>query len=371
MIDSIHIRSVASYDENGAEIQNLKKVNFFFGANGTGKSTIARYLYNFALAEGEKDCCFSKSNQNGFDSTKETIKVFDADYVSRNFYNSNSLDGVFSLNEKNEAIDKKIPIIEADIKRIDSEKKDNNEKKKNLDDELKRKYKDTYEKVFEYRNEFKFASSPEAKIKYGGDKKSFFRELSGRQHSDIKTFDQLSSDYKSIFDSSLKQISRDVDIKNINNLQTVEIALNTVLDKIIIGKEDVPIKQLIDKLNNRSWVEQGQRYAQHSDGKCPFCQQDLTEDFKRQLELVFDEEYQHSINIINRLKTQYEAISDELIRNLNSLLQEYDDNHIVFNLKNNVETAIKNNLIIIDSKLSAPNEKKTIAVCVYITSRCN
>ena len=54
MIDSIHIRSVASYDENGVDIQNLKKMNFFFGANGTGKSTIARYLYNFALDEYEQ-----------------------------------------------------------------------------------------------------------------------------------------------------------------------------------------------------------------------------------------------------------------------------------------------------------------------------
>lgn len=360
MIDSIHIKSVASYDENGAEIQNLKKMNFFFGANGTGKSTIARYLYNFALAEGEKDCRFSESKQNGFDSTKETIKVFDADYVSRNFYNNNSLDGVFSLNETNEVIDKKIPIIEADIKRIDSEEKDINEKKKKLDDELKQKYKDTCEKVFEYRNEFKFATSPEAKIKYGGDKKSFYRELSEKQYSEIKTFDQLASDYKSIFDSRLKQITKNIDIEKLNNLQSVETELNTLLNKIITGKEDVPIKQLIDKLNNRSWVEQGQGYVQHSDGKCPFCQQDMTEDFKRQLELVFDEEYQNSITIIKQLKTQYGAIADELTRNLNSLLQEYDDNHIVLNFKYKVEAAIKNNLKIIDSKLLAPNEKKQL-----------
>ena len=360
MIDSIDIRGVASYDENGAEIQNLKKMNFFFGANGTGKSTIARYLYNFTLGEGEKDCSFSESKQNGFDTAKEIIKVFDADYVSRNFYNSNSLDGIFSLNETNEVIDEKISIIESDIKRIDSEEKDYGEKKKKLDDELKQKYKDTYERVFEYRNEFKFATSPEAKIKYGGDKKAFYRELSEKQYSYVKTFVQLSSDYKSIFDSNLKQITRNVDIEIINNLLSAETALNTLLNKIITGKEDVPIKQLIDRLNNRSWVEQGQEYVKLSEGKCPFCQQDLTEDFKRQLELVFDEEYQNSINEIKHLKMQYGAIADELIRNIKSLLQEYDENHIVLNFMNKVEAAIKNNLEIIDLKLSAPNEKKQL-----------
>ena len=139
MVDSIHIKSVASYAENGSEIQNLKKMNFFFGANGTGKSTIARYLYNFALEEDEKDNHFSRSTLSGFDPEKETMKVFDADYVSRNFYNSDSLDGVFSLNEKNEAIDKKITHKEEDIKRIDSEEKYNEENKKKLLDELDRK----------------------------------------------------------------------------------------------------------------------------------------------------------------------------------------------------------------------------------------
>ena len=360
MINSIHIKSVASYDENGSEIQDLKKINFFFGANGTGKSTIARYLYNFALVEDEKDNHFSKSTQSGFDPEKETMKVFDADYVSRNFYNSDSLDGVFSLNEKNEAIDKEITNKEADIKRIDSEEKSNEENKKKLLDELDRKFKDTYEKVFEYRNEFKFASSPDAKIKYSGDKKAFYRELSEKRYSEIKTFDQLSSDYKSIFDSSLKLITRNIDLEKIKNLQSIEIELNTLLDKIITGKEDVPIKQLIDKLNNRSWVEQGQEYVQFSERKCPFCQQDLKEDFQRQLELVFDEEYQNSINKIKQLKTQYGEKADELIGNVNSLLQEYDENHIVLNFKTKVDTSIKNNLAIIDSKLLAPNEKKQI-----------
>lgn len=360
MIDSIHIRSVASYDENGAEIQNMKKMNFFFGANGTGKSTIARYLYNLALAEGEKDCCFSESTQNGFDSTKETIKVFDVDYVSRNFYNSDSLDGVFSLNEKNEAIDKEIKNKEVEIKRIDSEEKSNEENKKKLVEELEKKFKDTYEKVFEYRNEFKFASALEAAIKYSNNKKAFYEALVSKQYSNVRTFDELKKEYNTIFDSKIKEITKKLDNSKITELQDVENKLNELLDKVIVGKEDVSIKQLIDKLNNKSWVERGQEFVENSEGKCPFCQQDLTEGFKQQLKLLFDEEYKTSINEIKQLKTQYRSIADDFIRNIDSLLQEYDESHIVLNFKTNVDTFIKNNLAIIDSKLSAPNEKKQL-----------
>lgn len=358
MIDYIHIKSVASYDDNGAEIQNLKKMNFFFGANGTGKSTIARYLYNFALEEDEKDNHFSKSTQSGFEPEKETMKVFDADYVSRNFYNSDSLDGVFSLNEKNEAIDKEITNNEADIKRIDSEEKSNEENKKKLLDELEKKFKDTYEKVFEYRNEFKFASAPEAAIKYSNNKKAFYDALSSKQYSNVRTFDELKNDYNTIFDSNIKEITKKLDNSKITELQDVEKKLNELLDKVIVGKEDVPIKQLIDKLNNKSWVERGQEFVQSSEGKCPFCQQDLTESFKQQLKLLFDEGYKTSINEIKQLKTQYESIADDFIRNINSLLQEYDESHIVLNFKTKVDTSIECNLAIIDSKLSAPNEKK-------------
>lgn len=360
MIDSIHIKSVASYDDKGVEIQNLKKMNFFFGANGTGKSTIARYLYNFALEEDEKDNHFSKSTLSGFDPEKETMKVFDADYVNRNFYNSDSLDGVFSLNEKNEAIDKEIMNKEADIKRIDSEEKSNEENKKKLDDEFEKKFKGTYEKVFEYRNEFKFASAPDAAIKYGNNKKAFYEALSSKQYSNVRTFDELKNDYNTIFDSNIKEITTKLDNSKITELQDVEIKLKELLDKVIVGKEDVPIKQLIDKLNNKIWVEQGQEYVQSSEGKCPFCQQDLTEDFKQQLKLLFDEEYKTSINEIKRLKTQYKLIADNFVRNIDSLLQEYDENHIVLNFKTKVDTSIKNNLVIIDSKLSAPNEKKQL-----------
>lgn len=335
-------------------------MNFFFGANGTGKSTIARYLYNLTLEEDEKDNHFSKSTQGGFDPEKETMKVFDADYVSRNFYNSDSLDGVFSLNEKNEAIDKKIMNKEADIKRIDSEEKSNEENKKRLDDELAKKFKDTYEKVFEYRNEFKFASSPKAKIKYGGDKKAFYEALSSMQYPKVLTFEELKNDYNTIFDSNIKEITKKLDNSKISELQDVEIKLNELLDKVIVGKEDVPIKQLIDKLNNKNWVEQGQEFVQNSEGKCPFCQQDLTEGFKQQLKLLFDEEYKISINKIKQLKTQYESIADDFIRNINSLLQEYDESHIVLNFRTKVDASIKINLAIIDSKLLAPNEKKQL-----------
>ena len=42
MIKKIVIRDVASYDHDGATFENLSKVNFIYGGNGTGKTTVSR-----------------------------------------------------------------------------------------------------------------------------------------------------------------------------------------------------------------------------------------------------------------------------------------------------------------------------------------
>lgn len=55
MISKIMIRNVATYDNVGVAVENLGKVNFIYGANGCGKTTISNFLNN---TEGEQfsDC---------------------------------------------------------------------------------------------------------------------------------------------------------------------------------------------------------------------------------------------------------------------------------------------------------------------------
>ena len=44
MIKKIVIKDVASYDAEGVVLDDLRKVNFIYGGNGTGKTTISRVL---------------------------------------------------------------------------------------------------------------------------------------------------------------------------------------------------------------------------------------------------------------------------------------------------------------------------------------
>ena len=44
MIKEIYMKECATYDTEGASILDCKKVNYIYGANGSGKSTISYFL---------------------------------------------------------------------------------------------------------------------------------------------------------------------------------------------------------------------------------------------------------------------------------------------------------------------------------------
>jgi wobble nucleotide-excising tRNase len=109
MITSLHVKGVATYDSiKGVKIDDLKKVNFFFGYNGSGKSTIARYLQTLSLGPEKQNSFFNQCTNVGYDSLQHQILVFNEDFIEENFRRSNDFRGVFSLNVSNAVIDAQI-----------------------------------------------------------------------------------------------------------------------------------------------------------------------------------------------------------------------------------------------------------------------
>ena len=44
MIENISIKNVASFNGEGSQLNDLKRINFIYGANGSGKTTISNFL---------------------------------------------------------------------------------------------------------------------------------------------------------------------------------------------------------------------------------------------------------------------------------------------------------------------------------------
>lgn len=312
MLETITIKKVATYNDEGIQISDLKKVNFIYGANGSGKTTITKYIDSDGSEPQHADC--SLSWKNGL-----PIKalVYNKDFRDRNF-GRGSIDGVFTLGQ---ATKEEIEAIEQMQKDLAEIKKEGIEKKASLDKLISNKD--------EIENEFKEAVWLEVYKKYEGTFKEAFKGFMKSEpfktkilteyndnDSTLKTFDELKEKAKTVFGKAPEEMRP---ISPFYYSQISEIESDGIWKKKIIGKEDVPIAQLIQRLNLNDWVNEGRDYLQESE-TCPFCQQPtITDDFRKQLEDYFDETFIRDTSKVSDLTEEYTRLTETLIHTLTAI----------------------------------------------------
>ena len=92
MIEKIEIENVATY-QTKQSLSNLQAVNYIYGANGSGKTTISRVL---KAPEKYENCCITWKNNQKMD-----ILVYNSDFVKEHFSEDEVLKGVFTLGAEN------------------------------------------------------------------------------------------------------------------------------------------------------------------------------------------------------------------------------------------------------------------------------
>ncbi|SDQ08551.1 AAA domain-containing protein [Chryseobacterium soldanellicola] len=196
MITRIKLNQVASY-KNPVEINDLKKVNFFFGNNGSGKSTIARLFYNLSQNEVVSSP-FNNCSIDGFNRSEEEIIVFDSDFVQNSFYIKTELSGIFSLDEKNEEIDENIKNEYLILQNIEKSILDKDEEKQKLEVSKNHDYENILNECWTYNKQFQENFN---KIKLKGKRESFYEklvEISETEHSS-KNINYISEKYKKYY----------------------------------------------------------------------------------------------------------------------------------------------------------------------------
>ena len=102
MITKISIQQVASYGENPSVLETNKKINLIYGLNGTGKTTISKFLQkndnpNFS------NCLIAGLNN-------EKILVYNKKFIDDNFY-QDTQKSIFSLKSENKEAKVKISSV--------------------------------------------------------------------------------------------------------------------------------------------------------------------------------------------------------------------------------------------------------------------
>ncbi len=362
MIEGIKIKSVASFGNTEQIIDGLSNNNFFYGSNGSGKTTISRVI---ADEESYPQCLVTWRGGNKLEAL-----VYNRDFVDRNFNSDSELKGIFTLGEKNDA----------DLKAIVDAKKT----KDDLETEIQGKNKTL---IGEDGNGGKAADLTalesefegqcwDLKIKYDSDFKDAFKgvrdkkakfkaklltEVEGNK-ADLQTLEQLKIKCATVFADNLEKMSP---IPPLLYFDLVDLETVDILTKKVIGKEDVDIAAMIKKLGNSDWVKQGRAFYDVNNGTCPFCQQETDDAFAESLNKYFDETYLNDIAAIEQLETNYETFSTNIIQRLQSIIDaapHYLDCEKLDSHKNLVETKISAN------KQHISRKKKEASLVVQLES---
>lgn len=115
MIKNIMMRNVASYNGDGVSIEELAKINFIYGGNGTGKTTISNFLAN------QDEGMFADCNCDWENDNHERIVVYNKNFREANIVNVQEISGIFTLGEESIELSREIDDIKKAIERLNQE----------------------------------------------------------------------------------------------------------------------------------------------------------------------------------------------------------------------------------------------------------
>lgn len=321
MIQEFTIKNIATYNESGVKFTNLRKINFIYGSNGCGKTTVSNFL-SFPQSEDYTDCELIWENNMSL----KTL-VYNRQFREGNF-GKGTISGVFTLGH---ATKDELEIIESKKKEL-SALMEEGKKQKNSLEKLKsdlnvnqETFRDkTWQQVYKkHEQDFKEA--------FRGylSKRSFTDKLIDEYNNNSSVLiglDQLKEKSKIVFNKNIQVLPL---LPIIGNDQLATIEYNEIWSKKIIGHTDINIGNLIQRLNINDWVNEGRKYIQKDSHICPFCQREtITEEFRKNLELYFNETFTANIQAVQTWGKKYIAISTELISLLESISERVRQNPV-------------------------------------------
>lgn len=321
MINSLHIKKIATYNSIGVEINELNKVNFIYGGNGCGKTTISNFLFNRTHPD-ESDNIYSSCEIAFKNQEKVKILTYNKKFRDLNFYKDSEIPGVFTLGE---ASVEQIQAINSKTEELNLANKDLGKvqtqiaKFTKLSDDHEKESIDKCWSVFkQYEDDFKPALLGSGFI---GSKVNFRKKIlntlpiGGRV---IQPHSSLVDRTKTLYSTKLETLAT-IHLNESNPLEFYE--LSDIWKTIIIGKKDLDIAKLINNLNITDWVNQGRSYIK--DSTCPFCQKETIDDvFQSRLEEYFDNEFETKVENLKSLQGKYEVACTNLIKELENILSK-------------------------------------------------
>lgn len=353
MLISIGIAGEATYPAAGEKVTGLKKINYIFGHNGCGKTTVSRAIHDPTARPG-----YSVSWKDG---RAIATLVYNRDFAEANF--GEQLKGIFTLGENSTKTVEEITSLQQQVGKLDREIGGLKQKLEGDDgkggsrkdladarlllDEACWKSQQAHKTIFE-----------EAMAGHRQSKVAFCSKVlkeAAENNSNIATLEDLTARAATVFRGAT---SPEVPIQLVDFTAFPILETSPILGRKVVGRDDVVVAALIDRLGNSDWVKQGVEYLATANDRCPFCQQASPENLLEDLNAFFDEQYESDLAEIAQLCMDYEAATKVVCDYLDTLVgssRRFIDWATVAERYQSLKTAFKLNRERLATKLREPS----------------
>lgn len=320
-------------------------INFIYGNNGTGKSTIAREL------GADRGVVW----QEGKSVADYNVLIYNQEFVDANFSNYDNLKGVFTVGEQNIEVQTSVTektMQKSELDKLAVERTTEKERKETARGTLLGNLQeDCWNKTKSIRDEFDATQAGFKRKAQFADNVLQINNPTEHEIGGLRTLYETAFDPDARTYKEFQPLGRVTRLKDSNG--------NELLAKPIISSGDTPFAGFVRALHATDWVRQGhEHFMDRTDGKCPYCQQDLPGNFEEQLATCFDAQYQEDIDALRKFYDDYhidmQGFVDVLKANLQDVFpkidtKEYEDKLVLF------EKLIEGNLLKIASKIKEPS----------------
>ncbi|MCY4561887.1 MAG: AAA family ATPase [Flavobacteriaceae bacterium] len=379
MITEINLRKVASY-KNQATLETDKKINIVYGLNGTGKSILSDYLLK-RNDEKFKCCSIEGLNEN------HEVYVYNQTFIQDNFFESESLKGIFTISKENKLAEKNISISRKEIEKLDEEKRKKEIEIDKEKDHFRKKHKMNLKRIWKIKTDFSSGSNYILDFCLEGYKSSkanlfnYIISLPKLTKKPSESIEDLKNKAQTIMGANAKKYLLVSDVEFLS----ASIETKKIFKKKIVGAENSSLSALIKQLGNSDWVKFGLKYLPkdpiRENKECPFCQErTVSNEFLQNIKDYFDDSYQSDINSLKTYSKEYSQSVQKINKikytlEANSIFEtipELKKHKIDFILKfDKFLRLINNNRVKIEQKIKTPSLSKTLESSVKLLQEIN